>query len=61
MTHLLKDRAIVVTGGFGVLGRALATYLLEQGARVAAVDLSGMPSDLEVSDDFLPLGGGGPN
>ncbi|HEC51619.1 hypothetical protein LCGC14_0493630 [marine sediment metagenome] len=57
MTHLLKDRAIVVTGGFGVLGRALATYLLEQGARVAAVDLSGMPSDLEVSDDFLPLGG----
>ena len=57
MAHLLKGRSVVVTGGFGILGRALAVYLLEQGARVAALDLSAVPVDIQASEDFLPLGG----
>ena len=57
MAHLLKGRSVVVTGGFGILGRALAVYLLEQGARVAALDLSAVPVDVQASEDFLPLGG----
>jgi len=57
MALKLQDRVIVVTGGFGVLGRALAGVLGEQGARVALVDrapaLAGMPH----SDSVLVLGG----
>ncbi|MBQ6653711.1 MAG: SDR family oxidoreductase [Prevotella sp.] len=37
MNHLfdIKDRVIVITGGTGVLGSAIACYLASQGARVA--------------------------
>ncbi len=37
MNHLfdIKDRVVVITGGTGVLGRAIATYLAQEGARIA--------------------------
>jgi len=38
MTCTLEGRCIVVTGGFGALGRALARRLIEDGAHVALVD-----------------------
>jgi nucleoside-diphosphate-sugar epimerase len=36
-SHWLRDRAVLVTGATGPLGRALVGRLLEQGARVTAV------------------------
>ncbi|MBQ0741848.1 MAG: SDR family NAD(P)-dependent oxidoreductase [Pseudomonas sp.] len=56
MTLSLQGRAVIVTGGFGVLGSALTKLLLERGARVAALDLSDVPAALTASADFLPLG-----
>ena len=35
----LKDRAIIVTGGAGEIGRAYVRRLVQEGARVAVVDL----------------------
>ena len=31
----VKDHVVVITGGTGVLGRAIAKYLAEQGAKIA--------------------------
>ncbi|MCL5042105.1 MAG: SDR family NAD(P)-dependent oxidoreductase [Gammaproteobacteria bacterium] len=56
MTLSLQGRAVIVTGGFGVLGSALSTTLLERGARVAALDLSAAPDSLAPTVDYLPLG-----
>ncbi len=36
--HSLANRHIVVTGGLGVLGRAVGAVLVEQGARVVLLD-----------------------
>ncbi len=33
----VKDRVVVITGGTGVLGRAIAAHLAEEGARVAVL------------------------
>ena len=44
----LQDRCIAVTGGFGVLGRALADALTAAGARVALLDKAPAPADLPV-------------
>lgn len=44
MTCTLEGRCIVVTGGFGALGRALARRLIEDGARVALVDRAVEPA-----------------
>lgn len=38
MTQALDNRVVIVTGGFGRLGGALANVLLERGARVALLD-----------------------
>lgn len=57
MSSALSERVVVVTGGFGFLGRALATVLAEQGARVALLDRAGLPADLRASECLLPLGG----
>ncbi len=38
MSSRLDARSIVVTGGFGALGRAVAARLIEEGARVALLD-----------------------
>ncbi|WP_150304403.1 SDR family NAD(P)-dependent oxidoreductase [Pseudomonas saliphila] len=56
MTLSLQGRAVIVTGGFGVLGSALTRLLLEQGAQVAALDLNEVPASLVATADFLPLG-----
>lgn len=53
----LHGRSVIVTGGFGVLGRALAAALSARGARVAALDLSDVPHGLVPTTDYLPLGG----
>lgn len=34
----IRDRVTVVTGGAGILGRAICTYLAEQGARIVVLD-----------------------
>ncbi|SDS90386.1 NAD(P)-dependent dehydrogenase, short-chain alcohol dehydrogenase family [Halopseudomonas litoralis] len=56
MTLSLQGRAVIVTGGFGVLGSALTRLLLERGAQVAALDLNEVPASLVATADFLPLG-----
>lgn len=49
MSQVLEGKKIVVTGGFGVLGRAVGNALLEAGAQVALVDKVPAPSDLQGS------------
>jgi NAD(P)-dependent dehydrogenase (short-subunit alcohol dehydrogenase family) len=42
----MKDRTIVVTGGFGALGQVVAEAAGRRGARVAALDVAAPPADL---------------
>lgn len=56
MPPTLHDRVVVVTGGFGALGRSLADVLQEQGARVALVDRA-EAGDLDAGERRLLLGG----
>lgn len=53
----LLNHVVVVTGGFGALGRALAQVLGEQGARVALLDRAPLRADVHQTDRLLPLGG----
>lgn len=46
MNQSLRNRRIVVTGGFGVLGRAVGDVLRSAGARVALIDKATIPQDL---------------
>lgn len=48
-------RSIIVTGGFGVLGRAVAEAFREQGDRVARVDFA--PTAADANPGGLDLGG----
>jgi NAD(P)-dependent dehydrogenase (short-subunit alcohol dehydrogenase family) len=57
MSSTLSDRVIVITGGFGFLGRALAHELADRGARLALLDLATAPADLVADDRTLPVGG----
>ena len=57
MTPALHDRVIVVTGGFGALGGALAAVLGSQGARVALLDRAPPPAGLLAGERTLLLGG----
>lgn len=57
MSPTLPDRVIVVTGGFGVLGRALATVLIERGACLALLDRAPAPTGLAGGERKLLLGG----
>lgn len=61
MTCTLEGRCIVVTGGFGALGRALARRLTEDGARVALVDravepASALPAGVSAAIGAVDLG-----
>ncbi len=42
MTNLfdIKDRVVIITGGYGILGRNIAEYLVEQGAIVVIIGRS---------------------
>jgi NAD(P)-dependent dehydrogenase (short-subunit alcohol dehydrogenase family) len=51
----MDSPCIVVTGGFGALGRALARVLVDAGARVALLDKADAPADLPAQ--LLALGG----
>ncbi|MBG6120151.1 MULTISPECIES: SDR family NAD(P)-dependent oxidoreductase [unclassified Sphingobium] len=51
------SRSILVTGGFGVLGTAVASAFLTQGARVARVDLAPAPARAAELPGALDLGG----
>ena len=53
MTQSLANKTIAVTGGFGVLGRAVADALQAAGAHVALIDKSLAPADL--NRDVLAL------
>lgn len=57
MSAQLNGKNIVVTGGFGILGRAVGAVLAERGARVALVDSAPVPADLDDLKEFLALGG----
>tara|TARA_Y100001001_G_C8015031_1_gene311268 strand:+ start:5676 stop:6377 length:702 start_codon:yes stop_codon:yes gene_type:complete len=57
MSRQLDGKTVIVTGAFGVLGRALSSVLKDRGARVAGLDLSACPSDLQAEENFLPIGG----
>ena len=57
MTRMLSGRVVVVTGGFGAVGRALGHELRAVGARVALLDRAAQPSDVVVDDGTLLLGG----
>jgi NAD(P)-dependent dehydrogenase (short-subunit alcohol dehydrogenase family) len=56
MSTSLQDKKIVVTGGFGILGRSVGALLLERGARVALVDRAPVPRALSDSRNLLCLG-----
>ena len=34
----IKDKVIVITGGCGILGKNIASYLAEQGAKIVILD-----------------------
>lgn len=51
----LTGKRVVVTGGFGTLGRAVAEVLIRQGARVALIDKAAAPA--VVADGAVGFGG----
>jgi NAD(P)-dependent dehydrogenase (short-subunit alcohol dehydrogenase family) len=51
----MSNRSIVVTGGFGVLGRAVAAAFAAAGDKVARVDYAPAPADAGAG--YLDLGG----
>lgn len=57
MSQSLQDKIVIVTGGFGALGRALGLLLLERGASVALLDRAETPAALLDVPNLLPLGG----
>lgn len=52
----MRDKGVIVTGAFGVLGGAVVELLCERGARVAAVDVAPAPSH-PLAAGAAPLGG----
>lgn len=51
----MQGKVIAVTGGFGVLGRAVVAAARAAGASVAAIDVAGAPGGID--DGVLRLGG----
>lgn len=52
----IKGKVIIVTGGAGALGGSMATYLLQQGAKIVVLDLRQESVDARVSE-LKALGG----
>src|ERR1700761_2179428 len=55
----MKDRVVVITGGLGNLGRAVAGAFAAAGARVAVIDHGAVPEAQAAknSDRYLSVGG----
>lgn len=51
----MRDKSVVITGAFGVLGRAAVTQARAEGARVAAIDYAPAPAEADLAE--LVLGG----
>jgi len=51
----VQDKVVIITGGFGVLGRAAAKVARERGARPVLIDHAPAPADF--SSDPLAFGG----
>lgn len=56
MSSTTRSTNIVITGGFGALGRALAARLVAEGAQVALLDCAPVPTDGLPSGIALALG-----
>lgn len=56
MSSTIRSANIVITGGFGALGRALAARLVAEGAQVALLDCAPVPTDGLPSGIALALG-----
>src|SRR4051812_33399474 len=54
----MRDQVVVITGGMGNLGRAVASAFEAAGARIAVIDHSAVPeADVaRMSDRYLPVG-----
>ena len=46
----IKDRVVVITGGTGVLGRAIAAHLAEEGAKVVILGRKVEVGEAQVAD-----------
>lgn len=57
MSTQLQNKRIIVTGGFGALGRTLGAVLAARGARVALLDLAAVPAGMEEGGGLLLAGG----
>lgn len=57
LSSQLQGKHIIVTGGFGALGRALGAVLAERGARVALLDVAEPPAGLQPNARLLLRGG----
>lgn len=57
MSTQLQGKNVLVTGGFGILGRAVGALLTERGAHVVLVDRAAVPADLAESASLTLLGG----
>ena len=53
----MNPRSVLVTGGFGTLGRAVVAQLARAGWRVAALDLAPAPRGEPLPEGVLPVGG----
>src|SRR3954452_16979498 len=58
MTRLLTDQVVVITGGMGNLGRAVARAFEVAGFRVAVIEHGAVPEAevAKTSDRYLPVG-----
>ncbi len=57
MSSAKAESVVVITGGFGILGRALADVLGEQEAWLVLVDRAAVPAELVAADRLQLLGG----
>jgi len=49
MAQALRDKVVAVTGGFGILGRAVGEAAIAAGAKVALIDRARRPDNLSAS------------
>ncbi|MBY0240214.1 MAG: SDR family NAD(P)-dependent oxidoreductase [Burkholderiaceae bacterium] len=57
LANQLQGKHVIITGGFGALGRALGAVLTERGARVALLDVAEAPAGLAPNARLLWRGG----